>query len=786
MMLMLSWVTSGDIGTFFAGMLRIGMMNIIAWVYNLISTFYNIFFYITKVTILSGSDDSLIMGIYERIQVILAVVMVFYVTLEFVKYIVNPDTFGDKEKGGGGLLKRILIVIVLMAFTPKIFGLAYDVQSRIINSDIIPKVMINNYTEAKHNGLMGNGGKFSRDLLSLFYKPFEGDNGQLPTGKCDDKRSAQQVVSDNLDALEEHGKMVNATYCIANAGGTVIEDGQTHEHPYLISMGFGGLLPLVIGCFMIWVLVNYCAEAGRVIIQFVFLQIIAPIPILSYIAPGKDGMFNKWLKQCVTTYIDLFIRLFIMYLVMMISQLLLQSGVSGVKFFDGFDKLAWDIKLWIILFLFVGLCLFAMKAPKMVKELLPGGSNAASGDFGIGGKAFKERFTPAGRVAGAVGGSLATGVAGSAHRIYQGNRGLRKKWKEANNIKDNTERRKKKAGLVAGSVGRTIKGGAVGAVTGLGRGLVNGGKKGNIIKNVGTGLKNQMAANERYGNIVENDYKTMHRVTDRARDFLKLKSRIEVREKEKTRIEERSKQLTSIKTLNDDMRARAEKKLNENGNAAILGAEKKLRDMKEDPATMAQYTVSKYATQDEADTAYELAVQLEKDKVNKANYMSINETTGKLEFNEKGYNDALSRAGEGVDKSQYVATKYKTLAEANAARDAELEKLQKELKDIKDREINKYIDNAVNTGSDQMILDLKAKQIANVDAYNKNTSLSEFKIDIDAYKDLSADNLDKHVKTVVSSQLTKDSIRISELTGEQQKIKNEIEGSNISGGGTKK
>ena len=372
-----------DAGTIMLGWLRIAMMSIIANVYNLIATFYNIFMYIVKVNILSGDNESLVRDIYNRIQVILAVVMVFYVTLEFVKYIVNPDTFSDKEKGGGGLLKRILIVILLMAFTPQIFGIAYDFQGRIISSEVIPKVLIKNYNPTDFDD--NAGGAFSSNLLAMFYKPYVTSEGNIPSGKCGDKRSAQQVVNDNLRVLETKGKMVNATYCIAEAGGDVIADGEKHVNPYLIEMGIGGLLPLVIGCFMIWVLVNYCAEAGRVIIQFVFLQIIAPIPILSYVAPGKDGMFNKWVKQCTTTYLDLFIRLFIMYLILMLSQILIKVDINTLFGTFDFPKGSW-MPLWIKLFLFIGLCLFALKAPKMVKELLPGGGNAASGDFGFSGK----------------------------------------------------------------------------------------------------------------------------------------------------------------------------------------------------------------------------------------------------------------------------------------------------------------------------------------------------------------------------------------------------------------
>jgi len=73
----------------------------------------------------------------------------------------------------------------------------------------------------------------------------------------------------------------------------------------------------------------------------------------------------------------------------------------NVELFTGYNSLSDGTKLWIIIFLIIGLFLFAMKAPKMVKELLPGGGNAASGDFGIGAKSAKERFKPFAKPLGA-------------------------------------------------------------------------------------------------------------------------------------------------------------------------------------------------------------------------------------------------------------------------------------------------------------------------------------------------------------------------------------------------
>jgi len=444
-------------------------MWIINILYSWIASLHNLFMFLAKVQLFTGKNAALVTDIYERIQVILAVVMVFYVTLEFVKYIVNPDTFSDKEKGGGGLVKRILLVILLMAFTPRIFTMAYDLQERIISSEVIPKVLIgSNYTPDDYNN---KGGAFARNLLQIFYEPYtyvDGKvekkpdcSGALGIGSkectCDGNLSPEEAVELNLSQLAKNGTMTEPGFCIGERTGKdiIFSDGTVKKNPNLIDVDW--FLAIGLGLFVLWVLFNYCMEAGRVIIQFAFLQIIAPVPILSYIAPGKDGMFNKWVKQCVTTYLDLFIRLFIMYLVMMISQILLAfMGNENVELFTGFAGLSEGTRNWIIIFLLIGLLMFAMRAPKMVKELLPGGSNAASGDFGIGGKSAKERFKPVSRGVGAAlglgkgaasvasrsGKALANGVRGLGEAIKRKKQGEGFTRQAVNAYRDRRDRRK--------------------------------------------------------------------------------------------------------------------------------------------------------------------------------------------------------------------------------------------------------------------------------------------------------------------------------------------------------
>ena len=62
-----------------------GVCNLIYW---LISKLFQLFMIVSQLNILSSDE---IGPIYERVTLILTIVMVFYITFEFVKYVVQPD-----------------------------------------------------------------------------------------------------------------------------------------------------------------------------------------------------------------------------------------------------------------------------------------------------------------------------------------------------------------------------------------------------------------------------------------------------------------------------------------------------------------------------------------------------------------------------------------------------------------------------------------------------------------------------------------------------------------------
>lgn len=337
-----------------------GVCNLIYW---LISKFFQLFMIVSQLNILSSTD---IEPIYQRVTLILTIVMTFYITLEFIKYVVQPDAMTDKEKGVGNIITRIIIAIVLIAFVPKIFTIAYDVQNKLISNQVFSKVFLGE----TNTNFETFGSSFSADMLGVFYAVDEDVCGGSNDSECTE---AENIVESNLFQLREGGEVTLLPGI--NSTKEITVNGETQE---VFLIRFDGLMAIIIGGIILFIVVLYTIDVGVRFAQLLFLQVIAPIAIIGYISPKKDGMFQKWLKQCTTTYLDLFIRLAIIYFVLLIVNILTEAFQAG-NLFEGMSGVGIGYETLTYLVLVIGLLVFAKKAPKMLGEILPGGGSTSIG-----------------------------------------------------------------------------------------------------------------------------------------------------------------------------------------------------------------------------------------------------------------------------------------------------------------------------------------------------------------------------------------------------------------------
>lgn len=364
--------------------LRTLMGHLAALIYTMIEYLYNVFIYISRAEIL---DNEFIQSIYQKVGMILGIFMIFKLIFSLIQSLIDPDKFADKKSGYAAIIQRSVIAIVLLGITPSLFREAFKLQNLIVGGKNSDNVIYKLIAGKSPIGLDDMGRELASDLYFSFYTDEEypyydqGINDTIPDSndELNDNEYKDRFVTENYDHIVEQVKNKEMSF-----DDTVDYLSLKYFNKYRIE--FNEILSIGLGIIVAWMLITYCIQAGARVIQLAYLQLIAPVPILSYIS-DPDGAFKKWIKQCTTTFLDLFIRLAIIYFVMtLIGNILIQfSKTEGIIFSStGLPTDDWFLVVLVKLFIILGLMLFAKKVPELLKDLFPNmGGGVASLGFGI-------------------------------------------------------------------------------------------------------------------------------------------------------------------------------------------------------------------------------------------------------------------------------------------------------------------------------------------------------------------------------------------------------------------
>ena len=320
-------------------------------IYNVASMLYSLLIYISESNLLK---QDVIEGFATRLYVLLGVFMLFKVSFSLINYIVNPDDFTNGEKGVGKLVTSVMTTLVLIVLTPRIFAEALDLQHLITGQHFFEKIIFaDNYEEQLSQDM---GDKIANELFGAFYS-YDTD---------------PEKNSENRDGLPD-----DLTPLVKNLEGTTkhiyidLWSAFDHDSPYNAYDGiwddrsdYTALVSTAGGIILILVLIQFCFDIAIRVIKFGFLQLIAPIPIISRMDPksAKNGLFSRWVKQCTKTYLDLFVRLLAVYFAIYLIQIFMNTSFE-VPETNGLNVMI--IKAILIL----GTLLFAKQLPKFIEDL---------------------------------------------------------------------------------------------------------------------------------------------------------------------------------------------------------------------------------------------------------------------------------------------------------------------------------------------------------------------------------------------------------------------------------
>lgn len=347
-------------------------------VYSLITIFYNT---ISDLAAAQLVNSDVITTITSRIYALLSIFMIFKISFSLINYIVNPDKISDKSKGGGVLIKNIVITFALIVSTPFAFNLMYEAQSALLADQLIPRFLlgieINETPDA--NKTIGTG--YELQMTDCDYTmriPNMGNYIGLAIFKPFFVPQEETTLGNEVGAFTANAKNL---YCTAgeilgeSSVKHLLSDDDLYNSPkgwstdsyYTIDYSFG--LSTAIGIVVALIMLGYCFDIATRAFKLLFLEIIAPIPIISYIDPdsSKSGMFIKWLKEVGGTWISLFTRLASLFLAIFVIQQVTSSS-GKLYFLTGYEFNG--SRAWIKILIIIGALMFAKQLPKILENIL--------------------------------------------------------------------------------------------------------------------------------------------------------------------------------------------------------------------------------------------------------------------------------------------------------------------------------------------------------------------------------------------------------------------------------
>lgn len=318
---------------------------ITTWILQLFATLDNIAFTVFGWVMQAIFDianaeivkDTLYESFEDRVYVLLGIFMLFKVTVSLLGYLVNPDKIADKEKGMSKMVTRTIVVLVMLIGFPVVFDLMGRTQNALLEA--LPRIIIGRGSDTE---TLGNQMGSVTDSIS--WSVF--------------KLSLEESTINTMETEDHINTVEGATSVITDPMPNDNSEFKYHYRPVM-----GTVLAIVMIVLLVGIAIDVAIRAFKLII----LRMIAPIPIISYIDPksSKDGAFSSWLKLLVSTWLDLFIKLGILYFVLyLLDEIIIRGGLdltSGLNF---------QRSAVLIVFLIIGLLFFARQAPKFISKAL--------------------------------------------------------------------------------------------------------------------------------------------------------------------------------------------------------------------------------------------------------------------------------------------------------------------------------------------------------------------------------------------------------------------------------
>jgi len=423
----------------------------------------------------------------NNLYVIVGIFVLFRVAFSLIQMLANPDMMSDKEKGAGKLATRVVVSFALIVIMPTLFDYAYDLQSAVLQDNLIGRLILGDSGQpdaSSNNDAIKSQGQ----LMSInIFKSMADSGKELGSLTDGNEKYCLSALRSNeystITSLERVGNGSTKLNCFTYQ----VNDEYVYDYKIIVSSLTLGMVA--------WLMVGFCIDIGVRLIKLTFLQLIAPVCIVSYIGGGKENSFGKWTKMTVSAYVSLFVKLIVIYFIVYFASKVTES-IEGIT--SGLGTVL----------IYLGLLVFAKNATNLIGDLFGIKMDQESGFKGIAKTALL----------GAAGLTAAGGLAGLSN-LGKGFGDTAKAMGSANGWKGKLGALGKGAlGTIGSTVAGTTAGAFYGAKNGFGKNASLGGTINKALMTSRTNRDNRDDRAKVYGGAFKGAWNNL--VTDRLKGFV--------------------------------------------------------------------------------------------------------------------------------------------------------------------------------------------------------------------------------------------------------------------------
>lgn len=394
--------------------LRAICMAIDGVLYSLLDNAYDLVIKLSTAELLKHSTIKSLTG---NLYIIFGVVAFFRLAMLLVNSIIDPEKLNEKGKGLSNIFFRVVGMVILLAVTPFLFEMSYELQGKIVGADaskniIFKTILGNNANIASSKN--SNAGKalqnialsslitidenylVNGDQCNIGKKNSEGkDCGFYPLtcvsdgkGKCTPQggyiygknckwaNCRKAVYLYNEMYVGEDMSPAKLAQYVGTSGKIKIDNEEQEVYVY----NYMFIITGVVGVAMTYIIISFAIDIAVRMFELIVLEILSPLFIATFVDPksAQSGPFKNWLSAVGKSYASLYIRLAIIALMVLLVSIINQS-----KMFQSMG----EVSGWAKIFMVIGLLIFAKKAPKWIGDMI-----GIKGDGGLGGLSIGKKL----------------------------------------------------------------------------------------------------------------------------------------------------------------------------------------------------------------------------------------------------------------------------------------------------------------------------------------------------------------------------------------------------------